>query len=226
MAKVLEQLKLQTGKHFMGYFIIFLLGLALSQVSCSTNGEQKTLAQASPTIEIDTKSKVTQTPDLTQKRLTQEQTLDISKLIERFQSATEDDREMAQKMFDESKKEFEKRKYTIAGQGFIASITDFPRVDSLIMSGESVANSDVSDQPKNEAVLYKLKQFKESVKYFDLAIEFANKTQQTNELKEYPNLNKNIDCLNNFITEKSNKEKSCEFINDILKANNISEFNK
>lgn len=226
MVKVLEQLKWLTGRTFMKYFTVLLIGLSLLQVSCATNGEIKNIAHPTPTIEIVDKNRIEETSNSTLSQLNSENLFDISKLIEQFNAATSEDKETAKFLFNESKKEYEKEKYTSAGQGFIESIIVFPRVDSLIMSGESIARLDVKDQPKNEVSSYKLKQFKESAEYFELAIKFANKTQQTTELEKYPNLNNNIACLNNFIINKSNKEKGCEFINDILKANNILEFNK
>ena len=115
-------------------------------------------------------------------------------------------------------KEFKNGRYTVAGQGFLESTMIYPSVDSLIMSGESIARLDVKDQPKNEILLYKIKQFEESIIYFELSSKFADKTQQVKELRRHPNLNKNIKCLSDFL---NTRKQNCEFIKTILKANNI-----
>ena len=179
---MLEQSKYRTDKLFkIGIYI--LTGLLLLQPGCYSGNANETAVLNSSTgrPEIGNKQPETVSTPLRQNYLTQEQLTDVSKLIERYQSATEKDKEAARLFFDESKKEFQQGKFTVAGGEFLESATRFPTVEALVMIAESIAHLNMTDHPKKDRLDFKMGQFENSVEFFETAKKFAEQTSQTKE---------------------------------------------
>ena len=162
---------------------------------------------------------ISTTPKQSSNKLNQEELNNVTKLVNRFQTATNSDKEAAKKLFDKSKKNFEQGKFTISTEGFGESASIYPTIDCLVMYGESIARLDVSDHPEKERLEYKVKQFEDTLKLFEVTKEFAIETSQQEFLKTYPRLDENIDCLKSFLNDKKTKS---TYVSDILKANKIN----
>lgn len=196
------------------FFFCLMLLLVFQSACISKNiAESNVLALTNKTEQIST------TPKQSSNKLNQEELNNVNKLVNCFQTATNSDKEAAKELFDKSKKNFEQGKFTISAEGFGESASIYPTIDSLVMYGESIAQLDVSDHPEKERLEYKVKQFEDTLKLFEVAKEFALETSQQDFLKNHIKLDENIDCLKSFLNDKKTK---CTYVSDILKANKIN----
>jgi hypothetical protein len=204
----------------MKHIVIILFGLLLFQ-SCSTFEGEKINASTSPKPRPTKDANVTNVEN--QVKLQQEDLTDVSKLVAKWKGASEKDKELAQKFLNEAKKEFEEKHFTISGQGFLESVSFYPTVEGLVLSGESIINLNIQDQPQEERLKYKISQFKEGLSYFQSAKGFAEKTEQESEIKHFTDLDNRIQCLEASLAkqEANSGNKVCDFITQILKDNKI-----
>lgn len=212
---MLEQSKYQINK-VPAIGICFLVVLFLLQSACFSDKVNQTKVTASS----NEKSEVASTPQ-PRNYLTQENLTDISKLVERYQSATEKDKEAAQKFLEGANEELKKGRSRVAAGGFLESASVFPTVEALVMAAECNAQIDETDHPEDDRLKAKTANFNYSVKLFETAKEFAEKTGQNEELKKYPDLEGHLSCLKSFINRKDEKQ-TCEYVKGILRANKIN----
>ncbi|MGB7210650.1 MAG: hypothetical protein WBD27_18485 [Pyrinomonadaceae bacterium] len=220
---MLEQFKYSKGSVFF-LAIVFSISVFF-QISCAQANKPSsaTVASPAPTVQTVDKTQQNNTPAEGNKpngKLSQDELTDINKLVGRFKSATKEDRESALSVLEEAKKEFKNGKYTVSGQGFLESVSVFPTTEGLIKAAESIALMDISDQPKKERAKYKLQGFKESLTFFEIAKNFAEKTSNEKELEKYPDLTANIDCLKTYLANTKSKI-SCKLVQDALVASKI-----
>jgi hypothetical protein len=218
---VLEQSKYRTNKLFrIGVYI--LTGLLLLQPSCYSGNANETAVLTSSTgrPEISNKQPQTVSTPSRQNYLTQEQLTDVSKLVERYHSATDKDKETARFLIEASKDELQKGRRRVAGEGFLEAASAFPTVEALVMAAECFARLDEKDHPEKERRDVKKKDFAYSVKFFETAKKFAEQTSQTKELENYPDLDEHLKCLNSYL-QKKDSEQICEYVKDILRDNEI-----
>lgn len=220
---MLEQFKYSKGRLFflaIGFSILVFFQISCAQVSKPSSA---TVASPTPTFQTADKTQQITTPAVSKKpdgKLSQDELTDLDKLVRRFKSATKEDRESALSVLEEAEKEFKNGKYTVSGQGFLESVSIFPTTEGLIRAAESIALMDISDQPKEERAKYKLQGFKESLAFFEIAKNFAEKTTNEKELDKYPDLAANIDCLKAYLADTKSKI-SCKLVKDALAASKI-----
>lgn len=141
---MLEQFKYLKNDSYLSFKIIGISVMLLCQISCFSGRNNEVAALTSPT-EIPLVNKNKETPQSTDNRLSQDQLNDVSKLIERYQSATKEEKETARQIFDASQEEFQKERFTVSGAGFVESATVYPTVEALTMVGESIALLNITD---------------------------------------------------------------------------------
>ena len=108
------------------YFVISIS--LIFQLSCAQVREQPVTVVASPTSKPANAARPEK--QNSDGKLDQDDLTDVTKLVERHRNATKEDKDNASTLFAESKKEFEKGKYTVAGQGFMESASIFPTIES------------------------------------------------------------------------------------------------
>lgn len=218
---MLEQLISLTDKILIRSVVWVCVLLCVGQFAC--HSDQTRLAEGSPSPSrmigernVETNQQASPTP---LNRLSQGDLTDVAKLIERFEKASETEKKEADFVFSEAKKLFEKGNYTLAGQGFGESAILAPTVDALVMYAKSLAKLNVTDHPKEDRLDYKLGNFKDAIKVFETVKIFADKTSQTEKLKQLTNTDEKLGCMKSFL---GNRKPNCDFVKEILNQNEIN----
>lgn len=177
-----------------------LVSLGISQLACGQAEHQSNSAAV---------EQATADRDL---RLSHNEISDPAALIRQHRTGSPREIEIASSILKASREEFDKNRFTVAGQGFVESASVYPTVEALVFAAECLNRLDMNDQPNNSRVQLKRDQAKRSFEILDAAKKFAAETNQVSDLEKFTNVDVSLDCLRNQVKGESSGGE-CKILN-------------
>jgi hypothetical protein len=148
---------------------------------------------------------------------------DIDELVNYYE-VIQSDQNLYHQRVQDAKSKINKTKeegWNESAKGFVMSIDLIPTNDGIISYAKSQILTNVHTFTPQETLSTKVRNFKEAIQLYNIAKEFAQRTNQPLSLEQKKEIEVNIDCLEIFIKNPNPKNIPCPLVAEALKISQI-----